>query len=98
MEAVARPIRQADHSDAGLPLPIVNDDVAALTTLANLLRLSGNAVEAPADARAALSKLVGGDASDVFIRDIRPPDMSGYELPAQLRKVPRRECVSHRVD
>jgi PAS domain S-box-containing protein len=66
---------------------VVDDNVDAGNTLADLLEAHGHRVVVKTDAKAALAA-AGVDAPDVFILDIGLPDMNGYELASRLRAHP----------
>lgn len=64
---------------------VVDDNVDAATSLAQLLRLDGHVVEAVYGARAALDKFAAFNP-DVVLLDIGLPEMDGYEVAHRLRQ------------
>lgn len=66
---------------------VVDDNRDAATTLATLLDLHGYVVETAGDAPQALA-LIPSFIPDVAILDIGLPGMDGYELAAQVRRMP----------
>ena len=66
---------------------IVDDNIDAATTTAELLRVLGHSVEVAHDGKSALALLRRGDADiDVAILDIGLPDMDGFELAEAMRR------------
>jgi CheY-like chemotaxis protein/two-component sensor histidine kinase len=63
---------------------VVDDNVDAAGTLAELLELLGHEVEVAADAASALRSAASG-AWDTYVLDIGLPDMTGFELAQRLR-------------
>jgi len=64
---------------------VVDDNVDAAVSLAQLLRLEGHVVETVYGARAALDKFDGFNP-DVVLLDIGLPEMDGYEVAHRLRQ------------
>jgi len=64
---------------------VVDDNVDAAVSLAQLLRLEGHVVETVYGARAALDKFDTFDP-DVVLLDIGLPEMDGYEVAHRLRQ------------
>lgn len=69
-----------------LKIMVVDDNVDAAETLSQLLQLSGYETIISKDGKSALEK-VADLAPDVLILDIGLPDMDGYQLAQQLRKI-----------
>ena len=65
---------------------VVDDNVDAAQSLAELLRLTGYEVRAVHDGRAALATLDEGFLPAIALLDIGLPGMTGYELAAHLRR------------
>jgi len=63
---------------------VVDDNVDASETLADLLRMLGHDVKVAADAATALQVAAGG-RWDAYILDIGLPDMTGFQLAERLR-------------
>ena len=72
---------------------IVDDNVDAAATLAEMLQLLGHQVATADGAQAALDLAANGARWDTCILDIGLPDMTGYELGSRLRQVPGLESV-----
>jgi CheY-like chemotaxis protein len=92
IEAPEKPAGQrevaSDHAAEGqLRIMIVDDNLDALETLANLLRAYGHTVSAVHDAKEARREAVVHPA-EVFILDIGLPDMDGYTLAHELQALP----------
>ena len=88
--------RQASVTEAkstSLKLLIVDDNTDAADTLSQLLQLSGYETSTSENGKSALEK-VNDFAPDVFILDIGLPDMDGFQLAKQLRKI---DVVSNSV-
>ena len=87
---MTRPGRSADQPQPAARAPVqkrilvVDDNVDAATSLAQLLRAMGHEVFVAHDARAALADL-SRIRPDLALLDIAMPDMSGYELARQVR-------------
>ena len=69
-----------------LKLMVVDDNTDAAETLTQLLQLSGYETITSEDGKSALSK-AASFVPDVLILDIGLPDMDGYELAQQIRKI-----------
>ncbi|MDR5753273.1 MULTISPECIES: CheR family methyltransferase [unclassified Caballeronia] len=67
---------------------LVDDSLDALDAFRTLLELEGAKVSAVSRARAALDEIAANEF-DLVLSDIGMPEMSGYELIAELRKAPR---------
>jgi PAS domain S-box-containing protein len=67
---------------------IVDDNIDAVATLAEVLQLSGYTVATAHDARTVLARTAEGPPWDALILDIGLPDMTGYELAQRLREAP----------
>jgi signal transduction histidine kinase/CheY-like chemotaxis protein len=63
---------------------VVDDNVDAATSLAELLKLDGHLVEAVYSAKAALAT-VGPFQPDLILLDIGLPDMNGYQVARRIR-------------
>jgi diguanylate cyclase (GGDEF)-like protein len=63
---------------------VVDDEPAARSLVELLVRAAGHHVESAAGGKEALSRLAAG--FDVLITDARMPEMSGFELAAQVRE------------
>jgi PAS domain S-box-containing protein len=95
---VALPLAHGAQADAGLHTApahgagrrvlVVDDNLDAAATLADVLRLSGHAVATAPDGTGALACAAGAPAWDVCILDIGLPDMTGHELARRLRQLP----------
>jgi len=64
---------------------IVDDNVDAATTLAEVLQLMGHSVATAHDAKSAMLRASGEESWDAFILDLGLPDVTGYELAQRLR-------------
>jgi signal transduction histidine kinase len=88
----------AASSDAGrLPqrVLLVDDNVDAAATLADVLRLAGHRVHVAHDAGTALDAAQTPQAAfDVFVLDIGLPGMTGHELVEALKAMPRWQAAS----
>lgn len=81
---------QAAHGEAGgeaLSIMIVDDNMDAAESLGVLLKALGHKVTVEYSAASALAK-AASVMPQAFILDIGLPDISGYELAAQLRRIP----------
>jgi CheY-like chemotaxis protein/nitrogen-specific signal transduction histidine kinase len=78
-------------SSASLAILIIEDNVDAAATLADLLRLAGHRVAVAETGRAGLDA-IAASVPDVLICDIGLPDITGYEVIRSLRAAagPRR--------
>jgi PAS domain S-box-containing protein len=90
--AAAREVPRYDHAfeaRAGAPkdILVVDDNVDAATTLAEVLRAAGHRVATAADGSEALQRAGERARWDVIVLDIGLPDMTGYELAAKLREL-----------
>ena len=81
------PTPQPGTPTGGLRILIVDDNVDAASTLAEVLALDGHRVETADDGAAALEAARAGPW-DALILDIGLPDMTGYELAGRLREHP----------
>jgi len=70
-----------------LDILIVDDNVDSAEMLSMLMDYHGHAARIATTGRDAL-RLAGATAPDVVFLDIGLPDMSGYEVAAELRKIP----------
>jgi PAS domain S-box-containing protein len=77
---------------AGLRVIVADDNKDAADALAMLLELSGHEVRVAHGGRAALS-FAQTFRPDVAILDIGMPDLSGYDVAAQLRREPWGESI-----
>lgn len=75
----------ADSSGASRVL-VVDDNIDAATTIAEVLRMEGHDVFVAQDARTALELAWNEAPLDAFVLDIGLPDMTGHDLLAALRK------------
>ena len=83
------PAGRDDGRCTPLRLMIVDDNVDAALSMAQLLSGEGHAVTVEHDPRTAL-RHVGGDAAfDAMLLDIGLPGMDGYELARRLRAAPK---------
>jgi PAS domain S-box-containing protein len=85
------PVVPAQGSRAGaqrtLRVLVVDDNVDAAETLAEVVRMFGHQVDVAHDGRSAVEKATAG-AHDVILCDIGLPGMSGYEVARALRSNP----------
>ncbi|WP_051933467.1 ATP-binding protein [Massilia sp. BSC265] len=87
-EAQARvPLDAARGQAERVPLMIVDDNVDAARTLANLLEAKGHKVVVMANAHSALDES-SRKPLPLYILDIGLPDIDGYELARRLRALP----------
>jgi CheY-like chemotaxis protein len=71
-----------------LTILVVDDNIDAVEALAQILEYEGYAVATAYDGRAALEYLGGHPTPDLTILDLMMPIMNGWELRAELAKVP----------
>jgi PAS domain S-box-containing protein len=64
---------------------IVDDNIDAANTLAEVLRLMGHRVATAHDAKSATALVAGQDHWDAFVLDLGLPDVTGYELARRLK-------------
>jgi DNA-binding response OmpR family regulator len=69
-------------------LMVVDDDRDILETMAMALESCGYRVVAAQDGRRALDLLLGGVRPALIILDLMMPEMDGWTLRAELRRVP----------
>ena len=84
------PARPASRSEAGAPrrkILVVDDNVDAVETLAEMLRLEGHEIRTAQDAENAVMEAVEFHP-DVALLDIGLPGMDGYTLADRLRALP----------
>ena len=67
---------------------VVDDNVDAAESLAELLALKGHQTRASTDSHAALA-LAGSFAPEVVLLDIGLPEIDGYQLARTLRQMPQ---------
>jgi CheY-like chemotaxis protein len=67
---------------------VVDDSTDAVEALAQILEYEGYAVATAYDGRAALEYLGGHPTPDLIVLDLMMPIMNGWELRAELAKVP----------
>ena len=65
---------------------LVEDHADTARVLSRLLKASGHAVQTAATVAAAL-ELAGSHAFDIVVSDLGLPDMTGYELMEQIRRI-----------
>jgi signal transduction histidine kinase/ActR/RegA family two-component response regulator len=85
------PAAAAGTPDASSFVPrrvlVVDDNIDAAESLAELLAMKGHQTRASTDSRAAL-KLAGSFAPEVVLLDIGLPEIDGYQVARRLRKMP----------
>jgi PAS domain S-box-containing protein len=81
------PVALGRGRDTTRSVMVVDDNIDAGNTLAELLEAHGHRVLVKSDAHAAL-EAAANETPDVFILDIGLPDMNGYELASRLRAHP----------
>src|SRR5262245_37827753 len=90
--AATLPARPASGSDAGPPprrkILVVDDNVDAVETLAEMLRLEGHEIRTAQDAECAVTEAVEF-RPDVALLDIGLPGADGYSLANRLRALPQ---------
>jgi two-component system CheB/CheR fusion protein len=79
---------EAPHDIAGLRVLLVDDIEDAVLVMQSLLEMYGAEVRVATSARQAL-EILGHDEVDLLISDISMPDMDGYGLLSEVRKMPR---------
>jgi signal transduction histidine kinase/ActR/RegA family two-component response regulator len=89
VEAAADPL---EASRAWRRILIIDDNVDAATSLAEILRLEGHQCEAVFSANAALER-VAALRPDFILLDIGLPDLDGYEVARRLRQIDGLEGV-----
>jgi CheY-like chemotaxis protein len=67
---------------------VVDDNTDAIEALAQILEYEGYAVATAYDGREALEYLGGHPTPDLIVLDLMMPIMNGWELRAELAKVP----------
>ena len=70
---------------------IVDDNQDAADSLGKVLRLMGHNVEVAYSGKTALERM-DRFSPDLFLLDLKLPDMDGYELARRLRQVARKEA------
>jgi CheY-like chemotaxis protein len=76
-------------SKSGKPtVLVVDDNTDAVDALAQILEYEGYAVATAHDGREALEYLGGHPTPDLIVLDLMMPIMNGWELRAELAKVP----------
>ena len=84
-DTTVRPGRELD-------VLLVDDNVDATSTLADVLRMAGHRVRVAYDATTAVEQAARADAAfDVFVLDIGLPGMNGHELLGLLKQNPKWE-------
>jgi CheY-like chemotaxis protein len=86
-ELVTEPSDRTAQAAGSLNVMIVDDNIDAARSLAELLRASSHQVSVVEDAQSALSSK-DKDHTQLFVLDIGLPGMDGYELARQLRSDP----------
>lgn len=81
------PRRREEHAAGSVEIMIVDDNIDAARSLAELLRANGHRVAVAEDASRALEIAVKG-GTQLFVLDIGLPGMDGYELARRLRSHP----------
>jgi CheY-like chemotaxis protein len=71
-----------------LTILVVDDNIDAVEALAQILEYEGYAVATAYDGREALEYLRGNPTPDLIVLDLMMPIMNGWELRAELAKVP----------
>jgi signal transduction histidine kinase len=79
---------QTMDSNSTAKIIIVDDQVANLTLLKELLSRRGYEVVAFSNARETLAYLEDSTA-DLFLLDVNMPDITGYQLCSQIKSIPR---------
>jgi CheY-like chemotaxis protein len=88
-------VATADEGRVPQRVLLVDDNVDAATTLADVLRLVGHRVHVAHDADTALDAAQKPQAEfDVFVLDIGLPGMTGHELVEALKAMPRWQAAS----
>jgi len=86
-ELPAKSVAPALATTVGRRIPVVDDNVDAAATLAELLRLEGHRVETSNDGESALRSIETAQPDVAFI-DLNMPGMDGYTLAERLRAMP----------
>ena len=81
---VVHPKATTSRPAAPLKILVVDDNVDAARTLADVLQLNGHVVATAEDGQSALDRAARQDW-DAYILDIGLPDMTGYELASRIR-------------
>jgi CheY-like chemotaxis protein len=80
----AVPVPEATRPPSGRRVLVVDDNVDAAQSLADVLRMAGHVVEVAFDGPSAIEK-VRLDPPDVVLCDLGLPGMSGYDVARRLR-------------
>ncbi len=80
------PGSREDHAPPARRILVVDDNVDAATTVADLLAMTGSQVQVVHDGNAAVEH-TAGFRPDVVLLDIGLPDISGYEAARRIRKL-----------
>jgi len=83
-DTAAAPAAEADGQRLRRRILVVDDNVDAAETLAQLLEVLGNEVRVSFDGAGAMATAAEYDA-DTFVLDVGLPDMNGYELARRLQ-------------
>ena len=83
-DTAAAPAAEADRQRLRRRILVVDDNVDAAETLAQLLEVLGNEVRVSFDGAGAMATAAEYDA-DTFVLDVGLPDMNGYELARRLQ-------------
>ncbi|MBA2237966.1 MAG: response regulator [Lysobacter sp.] len=85
-ETMGGAVAECPERSAGTRVLVVDDNVDAATTIAELLRVEGHQVFVAHEARTALELAWNEAPLDAFVLDIGLPDMTGHELLAAIRE------------
>ncbi len=92
LQAALQRCRQLGTSRQRLRILVVDDEVAVLDGMQNLLAREGHEVLCAKDGASALRQ-AGARPPDIVLLDLHLPDLSGFEVANQLRLIPGLEAV-----
>jgi PAS domain S-box-containing protein len=86
-------IKRRPESGVRHRILVVDDNSDAANSIAMLLRMHGQEVEIEELGQAAIGRLRSGSRPDIILLDIGLPDVSGYEVAREARKLPEGDRI-----